>query len=184
MDKPYYYNPNEDILFAYTRGGTMAITLTADSGRVVTRKKIDTIIGTDHPGLILGNNSYGELLILHLHYENNVPVIDTATQYSKGQPIHYDNRPVKFDRVTIISRALAAWTAGKKYHKVQHNCQSFINEIVNGVHKSEAVEKVSDGLLWGSLFVGLIGIATKNKALIMTAAAMAGTGATDKFMNR
>jgi hypothetical protein len=184
MNRKNYFNDYENTLYAYTKGETIAITLTSDSGRVVTRQKIDTLIGTNHPGLIMGNDGYGNLLILHLHYENNVPVIDRANDYGKNQPIFYDNRPVAFDRGTILSRALDALARGEKYDKVEHNCQQFINRIVKGVNKSEAVEKVSDGLLWGSLFVGLLGLATKNKALIITAAAMAGGGVYGKYKNQ
>lgn len=184
MNKPYHFNNNENILYAYTRGGTMAISLTADSGRVVIRKKIDTIIGTDHPGLVMGQDGSGNLLILHLHYENNVPVIDTLNAYGKNQPVYYDNSPVAFDRGTIMSHAIEAWARGEKYDGVGYNCQQFINGIVNGVNKSEVVEKISDGLLLGSLFLGILGLATKNKALIVTAAAMAGGGAYGKYKNR
>jgi hypothetical protein len=184
MDIPYSFSSNENILYAYTRGGTMAITLTADSGRVVTRNKINTIIGTDHPGLLMGEDTYGNKLILHLHYENNVPVIDTIDVYGKNQPVYYVDTPVAFDRGTIMSRAIAAWAKSDKYDTVEHNCQQFINRIVNGVNKSAAVDKVTDGLMWGSLFVGLLGIATKNKALILTATAMAAGGSYGKYKNR
>ena len=42
----------------------------ADIGKIIYRKKIDTLIGTPHPGIVLGEDIWGTVWIIHNHYKN------------------------------------------------------------------------------------------------------------------
>jgi hypothetical protein len=157
-----FYNQVGERFIVDTVGGHLEITLTEDSGRVVTRKKIKNLLGTEHPGIIMGKNYYGELLINHLHEDNVFPGIVTFTEYAKGQNVRYDNtRPVAFDKITIVNRAIAEWDKRKEYNKVNYNCQTYVNLIVNGASKSETVEKIVGSLAVTALIFGVVALMKK-----------------------
>lgn len=42
---------------------------TNDSGKIIYRDKIDSLIGIKHPGIILGTDIYGTVWVIHNHYQ-------------------------------------------------------------------------------------------------------------------
>lgn len=77
-----YTITNESIYLPTKDSGKLRLTITDNSGRIVYRNKIDTIIGIKHPGIELGIDQYGNRWIAHHHYENNVPAIESEQVFS------------------------------------------------------------------------------------------------------
>lgn len=155
-----------------------------DSGKVITREKIDTITKVFHPGVIIGKDKYGRIWVAHNHYSNKRPTFDLLNTFSNGKQPLWDARPVYYSKNEIVQRAIAEVLKGKEYKPLSYNCQIFVNLVVREEHKSEAVDKISDGaMLFGSV-LGLLGILTKNKALMITGAAIVGTGGAAKGYSR
>jgi len=93
----------------------LAFVHTVDSGRIVYRNKIDTIIGIKHPGIVLGIDSTRTIWILHNHYSIGCPQIVTLEEFAQGQDVFFDDRAVQYSREEIINRAIEAWQVGKQY---------------------------------------------------------------------
>lgn len=155
-----------------------------DSGKIITREKIDTITKVFHPGIIIGKDKWGRIWITHNHYLNKKPAFDLLDKFTDSKQPLWDNRPVNFSRKQIVQRAIAEVMKGKEYKWANYNCQTFVNLIVRDEHKSEAVDKISDAAMFGGLGLSLIGLLTKNKALTITGLAIAGTGGAAKGYSR
>lgn len=138
---------------------------TNDSGKIVYRDKIDSLIGIKHPGIILGTDIYGTTWIIHNHYEIGAPEIVTWDQFSLGVPVFYDNRPVSYNREEIVTRAIEFWVNKKEYSWLYHNCQHFVNKVTRNVFKSESLDRIGNNLIAAGLTSGVLGHASKNKAV-------------------
>lgn len=169
----------------FTRGGVTAdLIVTADSGKIIYRGKIDTIIGVPHPGIILGQDIWGTTWVIHNHYKNGKAEIETLEKFSDGQDWFYDDRSVFYNRYEIIDRAITDWNKKEEYHWLTNNCQHFINRISRNEHKSDTVERVTDNAMLGGGLLTLVGLLTKNKALINAGLGIAGAGAIGKGISR
>jgi hypothetical protein len=168
----------------FTRSGvTAALIVTADSGKIIYRGKIDTIIGVPHPGLILGQDIWGTWVI-HNHYLNGKAEIETLETFSAGQDWFYDDREVFYNRYEIIDRAITDWNKKEKYNWLTNNCQHFINRITRNEHESDTVDRVSNNVMLGGGLLTLIGLLTKNKGLLNAGLGIAGAGALGKGISR
>ncbi len=179
----YYLNQNNLTLPA-NNGGAIVLSLTANSGRIAYRNKINTIIGILHPGIELGVDQYGYRWYVHHHYKNTVPTIEREDKFSLGETIYYDNRNVNYSQYQILERALAAWWNASEYHWLWQNCQHFVNTIAHGKSKSEAIDQIADGAMIGGAITGLIGLLTGNKALMQIGLGVAAGGAVGKGLSR
>ncbi len=148
-----------------TPDGIIDVFESEETGRVVTRKKIDTVSNVYHPGIGLGRDSQDRLWVAHNHYQKKRPTIDLGTVYAKGQDVTYDNRDVIHSRKDVAQRAVDEVMKGKSYDKFSYNCQTFVNVVVQGKKKSEAVDDWSNGLMIGGTIVGLLGLLAGNKAV-------------------
>jgi hypothetical protein len=155
-----------------------------DSGKVITREKVDTLTKVFHPGIIIGKDKWGRIWVAHNHYSNNRPTFDLLVTFCSSKQALWDNRPVKFSREQIVERAIAEVLKGKEYKWANYNCQIFVNLVVREEHISEAVDKISDAAMIGGLGLTLLGLFTKNKALTATGLAIAGTGGVAKGYSR
>jgi hypothetical protein len=179
----YYLDGNTATLPA-KNGGSIVLSLTPNSGRIVYRDKINTIIGIKHPGIELGIDQWGNKWYIHHHYKNTHPTIEREDAFSLGEPIFYDDRAVNYNQYQILERALAFWWAGQEYHWLWQNCQHFINKITKDYSHSDAVDQVSNAaMIFGSIS-GLIGLATKNKELTKMGFGIAAGGAVGKGLSR
>lgn len=168
----------------YAGSTAIALELSGDSGRIIYRDKIDTVIGIKHPGIVLGTDQFGRTWVAHHHYEHGTPVLETVEAFAKGMPVFYDNRKVSYNRTTIVSRAFEAWKAGREYHWLMQNCQHFVNKVVKNEHRSDAAEEVSDGALLAGGFLALIGAFTGSKGLVTAGLAITAGGAIGKGLSR
>lgn len=154
------------------------------SGRVITREKIDTLTKVFHPGIIIGEDQYGRMWVAHNHYLNKRPMFDLIDKFSEGKTWLWDTRAVNYDREEIVNRAIAEVQLGKRYTWVTYNCQTFVNLVVRNAHKSEAVDKISDGSMALGGILTILGIIFKSKALIYTGIGIAGAGGAAKGFSR
>lgn len=156
-----------------------------DSGRVVFREKIGSLIGVRHPGIVLGVDKWNTKWVVHNHYENGGVHIVTFEEFSKGETVYYDDEiAVSYDRMTVVERAVDAWKRGEIYHWLKSNCQHFVKDTVAGIRESETVDKVSDAAMLGGSLMMLIGMFAGNKGLIQAGAVTAGVGLTGKAIGK
>ncbi len=159
-----------------------------NSGRIVYRRKIGTVVGVNHPGIILGLDNYGYEWVAHHHYKNVYPSIDRLDAFALGQGVFYDERPVWYDRKIIVERALRHWLEQKEYNWLRQNCQHFVNNVASDTHESEAIDQVANLGLTISGVAGILGIVTGNKTLtniaLTTAVVSVGTKVVSRSNNR
>jgi hypothetical protein len=168
-----------------TSGATAsALYSTYDSGKIIYRDKIDTIIGIKHPGIVLGRDYWGTLWVIHNHYQIGHPQIVTFDEFAIGCRVFYDKRPVFYNRIEIIERAIYHWQNKREYSWLFNNCQHFVNKITQGKSYSETVVKVSDNAILAGGVLSLIGLFSGNKTLLNNGLAIAGVGATGKLLNK
>jgi hypothetical protein len=170
---------------SFTKSGvTAALIITADSGRIIYRGKIDTVIGVAHPGIILGQDIWGETWVIHNHYLNGRTEIETLAQFCNGQEWFFDDRQVFYNRFEIIDRAITQWLAKEKYNWLTNNCQHFVNRVTRNEHKSDTIDRVSNNVMLGGGILALFGALTGNKTLRNIGLTVAGTGLAGKGISR
>jgi Lecithin retinol acyltransferase len=152
-----------------------------DSGRVIHRDKIGSIINTKHTGIILGQDRWSRIIVAHNHYESGKVDIVVLEDFANGKEVHYDDRAVKFDPLTIVSRALDSWLAKDSYHFLINNCQHFVNNAAQDEHYSEQINSVSDFAMGAGAFTALLGLLSGNNKLVALGAGIAGVGAIGKI---
>ncbi len=163
---------------------TSALIVTADSGRIIYRRKIDTVIGVNHPGILLGVDIWGNTWVVHNHYKYGYAVVENIADFCAGQDWWFDNRPLPYDKYTIVNHALCQWQTKKPYHWLTNNCEHFVNRIVGHSHKSNTVDKISDwAIFWGGL-AAIIGLIAGKKVLFQLGAGIATTGFLGKGVSR
>lgn len=165
-----------------TNGQTLALYLNENSGRLLYRDKINTLIGIKHPGIELGRDQYGYRWIIHHHYKNTFPTIEREDAFSLGQTIFYDERAMFYNQYEIIKRSLAAWENSTVYHWLWNNCQHFTNEIVWNQSTSETIDKVTDTALWGGGLMALFGALSNSKNIVNAGLSVMATGAIGKAL--
>jgi hypothetical protein len=87
-------------------GNTSLLYFTDNSGKIIYRDKIDTLIGIKHPGIILGVDNWGTVWVIHNHYQIGYPQIVTLNDFANGVAILYDSRTVFYNTSQIIKRAI------------------------------------------------------------------------------
>lgn len=185
MRKIYQFRRNRfPIHLTRTDGVALVLSMTANSGRIIYRDKIDTIIGIKHPGIYLGTDQFGEHWIAHHHYEHGKPAIETLDAFAKGNQCFWDDREVNYDQYTIVHRAIETWNNGLEYHWLRQNCQHFVNTVTQNRHYSEGVDEASNwAMILGGL-AALAGHATGNKGLRNAGLFVAGGGVVGKIASR
>lgn len=157
---------------------------TPDSGKIVYRDKIDSLIGIKHPGIVLGKDMWGNKWIVHNHYENGKVKIVKSSEFLKGERMFYDTRPVSYDALSIVHRAIAAYNKGEFYHWLKNNCQHFVSDITTGKHESFTVDRVSKNVSYLGFVMALLGVFTKNNGLVKIGLATAGVGLVGRGVSR
>lgn len=165
-------------------GTTSALFMTADSGKIIYRDKIDTLIGIKHPGIILGSDAWGTVWVIHNHYQIGYPQIVTFESFGQGNAVFYDNRSVFYSPIEVIERAISHWIKKKEYSWLFYNCQHFVNRVTQNDHYSESVEQVTDTVMATGGILAFIGLLAGDKGLLQTGLGIVGAGATGKFLNR
>lgn len=155
-----------------------------DSGKVITREKIDTITKVFHPGIIIGKDKWERIWVAHNHYLNKRPTFDLIDVFSDSKPPLWDNRQVQFSQEQTVQRAIAEVMKGAEYKWANYNCQTFVNMVVRNEHKSEAVDKIADTAMMAGAIATLAGLIFKNKALTATGIGVMGLGGASKAYSR
>ena len=168
-----------------TQGSTVsALYATVDSGKIIYRDKIDTIIGIKHPGIVLGKDYWGTVWVIHNHYQIGHPQIVTFDEFALGCQVFYDKRPVFYNRAQIIERAIYHWQNKREYSWLFNNCQHFVNKITQGKSYSETVDRVSENAMLAGGVLSLIGLFSGSKSMLNAGLTIAGVGATSKLLNK
>ena len=165
-------------------GNTSALYLTSDSGKIIYRDKIDTLIGIKHPGIILGADAWGTLWVIHNHYKIGHPQIVTLNAFSEGVTVFFDSRAVFYSPMEIIERAIYHWMQKREYCWLFNNCQHFVNKITQNQNYSETIDRLSYNIMIGGGILMLAGVIFKNKGLVQASLAITGISATGKFLNK
>lgn len=163
---------------------SLVIFLVRNSGKIIYRDKIDTLIGIKHPGIILGNDTYGNTWVIHNHYGIGYPEIVTLEKFCEGAKFFFDLREVFYDSRKIIERAIMSWKERKEYSWLFHNCQHFVNKITKNQNYSEAIDDISNGAIVTGGLVSLFGLLSGNKAAVNAGLTIGGLGIAGKTLNQ
>jgi hypothetical protein len=127
----------------FSNGQSKLIQLTKNSGRLVTRKKVDTLLDINHPGIYIGIDHYtNEVYVLHNHYKIfGTAGISSFKEYAAGETVYWDNRPCENDQLTVLNIGLNHAYNKEPYHWLNNNCQVTVNDACNNVRSSEDVSK-------------------------------------------
>lgn len=161
-----------------------ALFATADSGRIIYRKKVDTIIGIMHPGIVLGEDQWGTIWVVHNHYKIGHANIVTLEDFAIGEAIFYDNRIVNYNRNEIVERAIYHWLKKERYDWLVNNCQHFVNKVAKGKKYSESIGNITNNVILAGGITALIGVITGNKNLLNLGITITTGGAMGKGLNR
>jgi len=156
----------------------------ADSGRVITRDKVDTITGVPHPGIVIGIDRYGRIWVAHNHRLNGLPTYDVMEKYLDKEEMRYDNRSVKYTRSEIVRRAIAEVEKGKGYFWLTYNCQIFVNLVVRNEHVSESVDKFSHWTMLIGFVTTIMGLIFKKNTVTIAGLGILIIGGAAKGISR
>lgn len=162
----------------------LCIYLIPESGKIIYRDKIDTLIGIKHPGIILGKDIYGNVWVIHNHYQIGFPEIVTIQNFSLGAKIFFDLREVFYNTREIVERAIESWKEKKEYRWLTHNCQQFVNKIIKNENYSEAIDEISDNALVTGGLISLYGLFSGNKTAVNLGMTIGGLGIAGKALNK
>jgi hypothetical protein len=160
------------------------IYLTGNSGKIIYRDKIDSLIGIKHPGIILGKDNWGHIWVIHNHFQFGCPQIVPIKDFSAGIRVFLDDRPVFYNPIQIVERAITHWLEKKEYSWLVNNCQQFVNKVTRNGKYSETIDEVSDGAMITGGLVSLFGLLTGSKSAINIGMTIAGVGAATKTLSR
>jgi hypothetical protein len=113
-----------------TDEGPMPVFSCSDSGKIITRKKINNPYNQFHPAVIIGRDMHCRIWVAHNHYSKKRPCFDLLEDYLNGQTCFHDNRFVDFNREQVVDRAIFEVLCGDLYHPLYYNGHSFVNNIV------------------------------------------------------
>ena len=157
--------------FTYLKGNVLLIVLNTgqkkwirlddNSGRILTRLKVNSLTNVQHPGIWLGTDYYtGEGYVIHNHYHFGSAHIATLPTYAAGQQVYWKEGRCTNDPMNVINTGLAHVIEGKPYNWLNYNCQTFANTACYNKPVSEDVNKWFEVAL-GVLFVGVAVTALK-----------------------
>ena len=170
--------------FFIRNGNTITwIFITNNSGKIIYRDKVDTLMNVTHPGIILGKNSRGEEMVIHNHYQIGYAEIVTLNEFTLGSRYFFDPRKVFYSKKIIIERAIESWKEKKPYEWLTNNCQQFVNRVVTNKNFSEDVDKISDGALWLGGITSVVGMMSGNGTALKVGLTIAGVGVAGKTLN-
>ncbi len=178
MNKKIPRNPN------LTSAAVPEIKMTVDSGRIIYRDKIDTLIGIKHPGIVLGVDIWGNTWVIHNHYKIGYPEIVLFNDFAAGVDVFYDERQVFYDPQAIVSNAIESWRNKEPYHWLYNNCQHFVNKATRGSKCSEAIDRVSNVVMVIGGILAFIGFIFRIKPLRNFGLILGAGGAIGKGLSR
>ena len=157
MKNFYLYNDHVEII--KNDGSIFIICFNEHSGKVYYRFKIGTLSKVKHPGIYLGEDTYGVDYFLHNHYHFGKAHITTAKDFIKGMPLYIYNEKCSNTPLKVIKIGLNEILRGESYKPITYNCQTFTNTACHNQRKSADVEKWVGGILFSSLALLMLGVA-------------------------
>ena len=154
----YYFTNDNGLHLQFENGDRLEVRITAESGRVVNRPKVNSLTGIKHPGIVIGNTLDGRRVMAHNHRKVGRPSIAYYRQYAQGKEVIWDNRKCTRSKMGILQSALDQIMEGRTYSAPNYNCQTFVNIACRRVVKSESVSnaKAALGMLAGLFLVAMI----------------------------
>lgn len=113
--------------------------------------------GFRHTGVILGKDSFGNILILHNHQNKNVEIV-TLNEFL-GKEKFYQIREPRLPIREVFQRIYHALNERRQYNLTSFNCQHFSSSIVDGIETSSEIR----GVLTITVIAGLTYFFTKLK---------------------
>lgn len=117
------------LITVLTEEGLTPVFSCSDSGKIITRPKIDNPHNEYHPAVIIGRDAYCRLWVAHNHFSVKRPSFELLDDYLNGQKCYIDNRDCDFSREKIVDRAIFEVLCGDVYHSVKYNGDTFVNNI-------------------------------------------------------
>ncbi|HZX74615.1 MAG TPA: hypothetical protein VFE57_09355 [Cyclobacteriaceae bacterium] len=171
-------------LYLNVRGKDLLLFKNAESGKIIYRDKINTITGIKHPGIILGEDAYNKVWVIHNHYKIGHAEIVTLEEFSMGTKWFFDDRPVSYSKDEIVTRAIESWKKKEKYNWLTNNCQKFVNRVARNKNYSEAMSKVSSAAMITGALITVGGLIAGNKTALKAGLSILGIGAAGSFLNK
>lgn len=157
----YTYLQDNLLLIILETGQKKWIRLDDNSGKILTRPKVDSLTKVQHPGIWLGTDyNTGESYVIHNHYHFGGAHIATFSAYAAGQQVSWKAGRCTNDPMRVINTGLAHVVSGKPYDLLNYNCQTFANTACYNKPVSEDVNKWFEVVL-GVLLVGVAVTALK-----------------------
>lgn len=143
---------------SFSNGVRKLIRLTKDSGRIVTRKKVDTVSNVNHPGIYVGVDVHSnEASILHNHYRIfKTAGVSPFGEYASGEKVRWDNRICVNNKMQVLQKGLDQAIRREKYHWLTNNCQVTVNDACSNQRTSEDVGKWIGRIALGIFAAALI----------------------------
>lgn len=161
------YQIRNGYVYLYTNSTEpQRVQITEHSGKIVKRKKVNTLVGVWHPGIIIGTSDTGHILVVHHHYLYTYPEIHTLTTYADGNEVEIDTQETHYSLDVMLERALYYWDNAPKYNLVSNNCQHFVSVVARNEKVSQTMEKATDWLTFVSALGFIGGVLTKNRTLV------------------
>lgn len=147
---------------SFSNGVRKLIRLTKDSGRIVTRKKVDTVSNVNHPGIYVGVDVHSnEAFILHNHYRIfKTAGVSPFEEYASGEEVRWDNRICVNNKMKVLQKGLDQAIRREKYHWLTNNCQVTVNDACSNQRTSEDVGKWIGRIALGVFAAAVIKVAT------------------------
>ena len=124
------FKPVRKLISIVSDEGITPVFSCSDSGKVVTRKKIDNPHNHFHPAVIIGRDVHCRVWVAHNHYSKKRPCFDLLEDYLNGQTCYLDNRYADFGQEQLVDRAIFEVLCGGLYHPLYYNGHTFVNNIV------------------------------------------------------
>ncbi len=110
--------------------GLVPVLSCSDSGKIITRRKVDNPHNEYHPAVIIGRDAFCRIWVAHNHFSVKRPSFELLDDYLNGQKCYLDNRVVDFSNEQVVDRAIFEVLCGDQYHTNNYNGHTFINNIV------------------------------------------------------
>lgn len=150
----FYFLNNGLLSLHLPTGRIILVQLDEHSGRIITRKKIDTISNVQHTGIWLGHCLHThQQLVLHNHYKFGTAHISGLEAYTYGQTVYFKDEKCVNSPRAVLEVGLNQVLAQKPYRPLSYNCQTFTNTACHNSSHSEDVGKWIGRIALGALLV-------------------------------
>lgn len=159
----FFFKQN-GVLRLHFQNGYRDIQLGQNSGKIVWRRKLGGSI--KHTGIELGVcPQTRDQFYIHNHPHEGQASIVSASEFSQGKTINYENEPCVNTSGQVIARGLNAVIQKTPYRVMSSNCQNLTTGACKNVSRSPDLEKAVVGgfLALGFGLLAFVGIEAASK---------------------